>query len=120
MNKFCVTESLRDSDFNALLLLTNLDAPLTPIDEIEKAVSSLDHGHVLIDQILHAGNSDERFISLDIVGGKVNRDSISFYPIPKGNYIRDISRKLLCKHNLIEFSILSSIQKRMLKKGISI
>lgn len=120
MNKFYVKELIPNSNFNALLLLANSDAPLTPIGEIEKAVLKLGNGRILIDQILHSGNTDERFISLDIVGGKVNPSTIHFYFVPKGNDIRDVSRKILRDYNLIEFSILSSIQKRMLEKGISI
>lgn len=120
MNKFYVTELISDTKFNSLLLLTNSDAPLTPVSDIEKAISKLDNGRILIDQILHSGNTDERFISLDVEGGKVNQSSIAFYQVPKGNNIRDVSRKILCDYNLIEFSILSSIQKKMLEKGISI
>lgn len=120
MNKFCIAESLNDSNFSALLLLTNSDAPLTPISELEKAVSSLEDGCILIDQILHSGNTDERFITMYISDGKIISDSISFKLIPKGEYIRNISRDLLCQHNLIKSSILPTIQKRMLQKGIAI
>lgn len=120
MDKFYVSKLENFNDFIVLLLLTNSDAPLTPIDEIEKAVSSSEHGHILIDQILHSGNSEDRFIALDIKNGKVVRNSISFYTVPKGAYIRNISRELLCHYDLVEFSILSSVQKRMLKSGISI
>jgi len=120
LKKFYLTELNPDSNFNFLLVLTNPDAPLTPIGEIEKAVAKQGNGHILIDQILHSGNTDERFISLDIVGGTVNQYSFSFHTVSKGNIIRDISRKILCDNNLIESSILSSTQKKMLRKGISI
>lgn len=120
MDKFYVSKLKNFNDFIALLLLTNSDAPLTPIDEIEKTVSSMEYGHILIDQILHSGNSEDRFITLDVKNGRVVRNSISFYTVPKDAYVRNISRNLLFQHNLIDFSILSSIQKRMLKSGISI
>lgn len=120
MNKFYVTELTSDSNFNALLLLANSDAPLTPINEIEKAISKIGNGRIIIDQILHSGNTGERYICLDIVAGKVNQSSISFYTLPKGDNIRKLSRQILYTNNLIDYSILSSIQKRMLKKGIPI
>ncbi|MNW61741.1 hypothetical protein D3C74_398260 [compost metagenome] len=120
MNKFYIREALNSSGFNALLILTNSDSPLNPISEIEKITSKFKNSRILIDQILHCGNTDERYISLEIADGKVNKSSICFFTISKGDIIREESRKILCDNNLIEFSILSNIQKKMLKKGISI
>lgn len=120
MNKFYVREAINSNGFHTLLLLTNSDAPLTPISEVEKITSKLKNGRILIDQILHCGNTEERFISLEVVNGIVKKSSICFFKVSKGDIIREESRKILCDNNLIEFSILSDIQKRMLKKGIAI
>ncbi|GIP05618.1 hypothetical protein J28TS4_40250 [Paenibacillus lautus] len=120
MSKFHVREALNRNGFDSLLLLTNSEPPLTPVSEIEKIASKLQISRILIDQILHSGNTDERYISLEIVDGKVNSSSICFFKVSKGDIIREESRKILCDNNLIEFSILSNIQKKMLKKGIPI
>ena len=120
MGRFFIEEPLYDDDFNMLLLLANSDAPLTFLRHIEDATFKLKNSRILIDQILHSGNTHERFIAVDLENGKVVKSSMCFIGIPKDSNIREISRNLLCDNSLIEFSILSSIQKKMLYKGLAI
>ncbi len=113
-------EILDNDGFDMLLLLANSDAPLTLLNEIENTGLKLKSIRILIDQILHCGNTDERFIALELIDGKLVESSICFVNIDKCSKIREISSRLLCDNNLVESSILSTIQKRMLGKGIAI
>ncbi len=121
MNKFYSIDNVGVLDFTALLILANSDSPFNDIGEIEEILTqNYVEGKFLIDQILHSGNTNERFIEFELSNGKIISDTIKFSQIPKDSPIRDQSRKMLCDNDLIDYSILSNIQKRMLQKGIAI
>ena len=107
--------------FDALVTICNSDAPLQYLANIEKELINRNFtGSILIDQILHVGNSDERFISLYLDRNGIGKDSIKFEKIPKQSQFRVLSCNFLKDRQLIEASILSSIQKKMIRKGLSI
>ena len=96
------------------------DSPLTLMERIELELNKKQiKGIIIVDQILHSGNNQDRFISLRF-DGKIDKKSIQFQQIDKKTKIREISCHYLKENNLIDDSILSSTQKRMLNKGISI
>lgn len=103
-------------EYSNLVIMCNANSPLDYIQIIKEDLAKIKtNGKVLIDQILHVGNTNKRFISLDY-----KSNEIQFVDIPKKELYRKISCDYLRESNLVEYSILTSIQKRMIKKGMKI
>ena len=119
MDKYNIID-LENSDYDILVIMYTANSPMDILsliyDDLKSRKSTC---KILIDEILHVGNTEKRFISLDF-----NKDeqfsNIKFVNVNKGDVIRKISCKYLNDNNLIEYSILSSIQKRMMSKGIAL
>ncbi len=112
---------LKCSDYSALVILCNSDSPLQYLEDIATDLrDNLIEGNILIDQILHSGNNEERFIECKFDQGMFTRNSFKFVRIPKDSEFRKKTCNFLSETSLIEYSILSSIQKKMINKGISI
>lgn len=91
-------------------------------------VTEDDHGHsttllhneetILFDQILHVGNTEKRFMTFQFNGNEINNGD--FVIIRKDNKIRKLTCDFLNDAGLVDSSVLTSIQSRMIKKGIAI
>ncbi|MDO9517416.1 MAG: type II toxin-antitoxin system RnlB family antitoxin [Methanosarcinaceae archaeon] len=120
MNAYNIVFTSNES-FDALVTICNSNAPLQYLETIEKELSSCNFvGNVLMDQILHVGNTDERFLSFNLDRSGIIKDSIRFVKISKTSVFREISCKFLNDEQLIEASILSELQKKMIRNGLSI
>lgn len=120
MGKFIILNNITSNFCDVLLVLSSSICPISPFKEIEDTMPPYSNCKIIIDQILHIGNNSERFIYLEVNRGKVSKSSIKFIQIPKNDNIRELSRDVLLSYNLIDFSILTTIQKNMLNKGIAI
>lgn len=113
---------LEDSEYNSLVIMCNANSPIDYLSLIYTELKGKNaHGKILIDEILHVGNTNKRFISFEF-DDNVSLDDIkmNFVDVKKDNIIRKISCDYLRTNDLVEYSILSSIQKRMIGKGIVI
>lgn len=122
MKKYNIIKLDSCLEYNDLIIMCNANSPFDYINEIEEDILKLnDERVILIDQILHVGNTDKRFIkfSYELDDTKVNR-KCEFVNIPKRSELREISCNYLKENKLVDYSILTSIQKRMINKGITI
>lgn len=112
--------SLEDkSECTNLVIICDANSPYEYMNLIYNELKEMKvNGKILIDQILHVGNTEKRFISFNYTGS--DTEKLSYEYVSKDSICRKISCKFLKDENLIDSSILSSIQKRMIKKGISI
>ena len=120
MGKFIIVNNITRNFCDVLLVLSSSICPISPLKEIEDTMPPYSNCKIIIDQILHIGNNSERFIYLEINHGEVSKSSIKFIQIPKNDKIRELSRDVMISYDLIDFSILTTIQKNMLNKGIAI
>lgn len=118
MGKFIIVNNITSNFCDVLLVLSSSICPISPL--IEDTMPPYSNCKIIIDQILHIGNNSERFIYLEINHSEVSKSSIKFIQIPKNDKIRELSRDVLISYDLIDFSILTTIQKNMLNKGIAI
>lgn len=72
----------------------------------------------MIDQFLHTGNTQKRFLAFDVIDGKLLNENFAY--IKKDSKYRKATCDFLRESDLIKGSILTSIQYRMISKGISI
>lgn len=77
---------------------------------------------ILLDNLLTSGNTDERFIEIDIDSeGNMLSESLRFVQIDKESPIRKKSTEYLSKmEKLVEYSVLNSGQKILIKNGLTI
>lgn len=113
---------LQNSEYASLVIICNAKSPVDYLSSIyselkEKNIS----GKIVIDEILHVGNNNKRFISFNFNSTEsIEQIELNFVNIKKDNELRKITCDYLRENNLLEYSILTSIQKRMITKGISI
>lgn len=110
---------LENQEYAYLIILCNANSPYDYINDILKELDGKSSEKVLIDQMLHVGNNEKRFITFKCD----DQNSVlekRFVRIKKDSPLRRTSCEFFRGNEIIENSILSSIQKRMIKKGIVI
>lgn len=113
---------LENLDYDGLVMICNANSPNDYLPLIYKELKENDiKGKIIIDEILHVGNTGKRFIEFEFNNNlSIEEIKMNFVDVSKDNKLREIACEYLRKNDLINFSILSSIQKRMINKGISI
>lgn len=113
---------LDNSEYSNLVIMCNANSPMDYLSSIYKDLKDKNaEGKIIIDEILHVGNNNKRFISFEF-NNKLSLEDIkiNFVNIKKDNNLRKVTCEYLRENDLLEYSILSSIQKRMIGKGIGI
>lgn len=124
MNDLFVIQETDNKEFNLIVYLTKAESILNYIPMIELQINHLFEKNVnlniLLDTLLYSGNTEERFISCKMVGGKILPNSFDFEKISKNSIYRDITSEFYEEHkNLImNSSILNNIQKKLIIKKI--
>jgi hypothetical protein len=114
--------NLQESKYAALVIMKTHMAPLQYMSEIAESLAHMKiKGLILIDELMHSGNNEDRFIVTNFNGDKFDRTSMAFAKIEKRSEIRRISCEYLSKElDMIEYSILSNNQKEMICRGLYI
>ena len=108
-----------DSDYKCLIILCHSDSPYAYLDNIARKMKSLkDNQKVLVDEIAHVGNTEKRFIEFVMIDGKLTNEKI--VSVPKNSAYRALSCGFLKNRGIIEGTAVTSIQSRMINKGIVI
>lgn len=115
--------SINYEDYDVIIYSEAQRHPLANIEEIEQDLRNLNlkvH-KVLFDMILARGNTTDRFMKCYFNGESLEKSSIEVLNINKKHYIRKLTANYLVDNKeLVEKSILTSIQKKMILKGIAI
>lgn len=78
------------------------------------------NGKVLVDCLLHCGNSKDRFFEIDF-NNKLEKSSAKSVTLAKESYFRKLANKMFAKNpQIIKNSILNDYQKKLLLKNISL
>jgi len=112
---------LEQDKYKAMIIMYSIDSPFDYIDEISLSLTSNKiNGPVIFDQIFHSGNNDERFIEAEFKQGEFIKSSFKFKTFFKNSEYRKMSREYLAGSGLLEDSILSSQEKKLMNKKITI
>lgn len=77
-------------------------------------------GKVLVDCLLHCGNSSDRFFEVDF-NNSLEKSSARSVSLDRENYFRKLSNQIVAKNpQIIKNSILNNYQKKLLLNNISI
>lgn len=120
MSKLIIKNNVNIGICDIIIVLINSTDPLIYLHEVEQVVPDDAKYRIIIDELLHIGNNNERFIYLEVENKKVIKSSMRFIIIPKQHPIRMFSRDILLFYDLVDCSILTPVQKKLLKKGIAI
>lgn len=101
-----------------LIIICTPHSPYDYIGDISKNLDATKQGTILVDQILHVGNTEKRFMTFQFNGNEINNGD--FVTVKKDNKIRKLTCDFLNDSGLVDSSILTSIQSRMIKKEIVI
>lgn len=113
---------LVDMKYNILVVETSSESPIKLINMIsDDLIKNKIEGKIIIDSLLYNGGNKERFISAIFINGKFDIDSFEFVKIERGDPIRKITSEYLRQNKeLIEYSILNTIQKRLILSGCNL
>lgn len=106
-------------EYDYLVVLCKSESPYEFLDGIAHSLN-LQTGDckILIDEILHVGNTEKRYMEFSLIDGKLVDGK--FVQIPKSSDFRALSCAFLKNNDVMEGSIISSVQYRMINKGIVI
>ena len=108
-----------DNHSEVIVVMKTCEPPLSYLNEIGKHLSlSSFSGPIIIDQLLHSGNTDERFIGCYFDGTNFKKESFEYKGIPANDQIRKYICEILKNDpEVIEFTILDQSQKRQICNG---
>lgn len=114
---------INHEEYEVIIFSESYKQPLSNLYEIELELKKmkLKNKMILFDMILCRGNNEDRFIECLFDGENFVTSTIASVKVDKKNILRKLSTQYLLKNReVIEHSILTSIQKKMLLKGIAI
>lgn len=115
--------SINNNEYDVIIYSKSQISPFENIKEIEDELRKMDTSinRVIFDMILCRGNNSDRFIKCDFDGNSLLRSTMEVVALSKKDTLRKLSINYLVKEKeKVENSILTSIQKKMILKGISI
>lgn len=104
---------------SVLIIIKTCESPFQYINEIEKKLEVCSYeGNVIIDQLLHSGNNEERFIGCYVANNKFVSTSFTFLKIKKGDPIRRfISEYLREDTEYLDYNGMTDTQRKLIKSG---
>ena len=121
MNNFDLVE-LNDEDLELLIVMKTNESPFEYIQEFQaKLMEIAFSGKVIIDGLLHSGNTEERFISGFFDGLTFDNSKFKFENIERKSAIRNyICDYLKSDEELLLYSGLTTKQQKLISKGCTI
>ena len=116
--KYKIVPLENEQTYSYLVIMCTSHSPYDYISDIYQKLDVSKAGFILIDQILHVGNTEKWFISFQFNGNEL--DNCDFVNIKKDREIRRLTCDFLNDSGLVDSPTLTSIQSRMIKKGIAI
>ena len=101
-----------------LIIICTPHSPYDYIGDISKNLDAAKQGTILVDQILHVEKKKKRFMTFQFNGNEINNGD--FVSVKKDSKIRKLTCDFLNDTGLVDTPTLTSIQSRMIKKGIVI
>lgn len=108
-----------DNMFELLVVMKTCEPPLDFLPEIGEYLKEIKYkGFIAIDQMLHSGNTEERFIVAFYDGEDFIKESFKFENINRRSAIRKHGCDILrSKPEINRMGILNQTQRRLITKG---
>ena len=108
--------------YAAVIVIKTSDSPFDYLDSISECLKNQKiDGRVLIDELLHSGNGEERFIEAMFSKGSFDASSFKFAHISKKDGLRSVICDWLREDpERLEYTDLSMAQQKMILSGLNI
>ena len=114
---------LEGKEYDIIVFSQSYESPFSCLDEITKEIReyNISNAKILFDTLLSSGNTNERFAEAVYSNENFIAGSFQFVNISKKDYLRKYCAEYFCENkDILEYSILTPIQKKMLSKGFTI
>lgn len=114
---------INNKDYKAIIFSNTYESQLFYLEDITKELKNqkINNCKILFDKILIVGNTSERYTEAIFDGEKFIDSSFKYVKIDKKSNIRKISTDYMRSNiSILNNSILTSLQIKMIKKGIVI
>ena len=119
----CLADAEKLKEYDIIVFSQSYESPFSCLDEITKEIReiSVSNARILFDTLLSSGNTNERFAEACYTDDNFVLGSFQFVEISKKDQLRKYCAEFFCENReILEFSILTPIQKKLLSKGITI
>lgn len=118
MNNFDII-GIDDKDVQILVVMKTSDSPFDFVDELQEHLKTIGFsGIFVIDELLHSGNTEERFISGFFDGNSFDNSKFVFKNIAKKSNIRSyICEYLKSDMEVLNYSGLTDRQQKLISHG---
>jgi len=114
---------LDQDDYAAIVFSTSCAKPSLNLDELNKDLTRLDikNKKIIFDMMIDMGNTAERFTEAVFNGEHLVPATFAFAKIDKKSPLRQCSADFFMKNpSMLEYSVLTSVQQKLINKGIAI
>lgn len=119
MNNFDIIILNEEKENSALVVMKTSEPPFDFLTEMEDSLRKLEYvGIVVIDELLHSGNSEERFIQGFFNGNNFEKGKFEFLAVAKKSKLRVYMCDFLRKDDeFLKFSCLTVKQQKLVQCG---
>lgn len=110
------------SPYIAIVVGITSENPLLYLQNVASEIGRrVGRGSILIDALLHSGVGDDRFIDIEFTGSEFKMESAKIVKLERNSCLRKKGCSILAQQSeVVEFSILNPIQKKLLLHGVCI
>lgn len=118
MNNFDIV-NLNGKDTKILIVMKTCDSPFDFVNELQEQLKIIEFSGVfVIDELLHSGNNEERFISGFFDGKSFDNSKFKFASIEK----KSVMRNYICDYlksdlEVLKYSSLTESQQKLISHG---
>lgn len=118
MNDFEIFK-VEEQDIKLVIVMKTSEPPFDYESDIQEYLRNMGFvGTFLIDQLLHSGNNEERFIRGFFDGKIFDKEEFCFEPIARRSKLRDFACQYLRSDlDVLNCSCLSEIQQKLISHG---
>lgn len=113
-----------DEKYSFIVFSESYETPLMYLDKISQELKEYNKADikVIFDMLLNMGNTPQRFAEATFDGGSFIESTFNYFEVSKKDKLRSIGTEFLRSNIdiLNDSSVLNSVQKRMIKKGMVI
>ena len=111
-----------EGSYTIIVVTKTSDSPFDYLNYISEVLANKNvEGLVLIDELLHSGNSEERFIEARFENKSFDMNSFRFVNIPPNSRLRAVVCDWLREDiERLEYSDLTSAQRKLILNGLVI
>lgn len=110
-------------NYNAIIFAETYETPFLYLDEISKVLkdNNIKNCKIIFDMLLSNGNTTERYAEAEFDDDEFDKTTFKYINVDKKNVLRKISLNFYKQNkNILQDSILNSLQIKMINKGIAI